>query len=281
MIVSRRMPARLAVVAAATVTLAVAVVALTGERPVMRPRESPPDVAARAAQLEQTLRALEAMGSRSTWEQQWRAAQWIAGRFAEAGLDTTVETYAHAGRSWPNVVARISGTPGSDGLVVVSSHLDSIAHGSGTSPGADDNGSGVAVAIQVARDLADARPGRTVAFVVFSNEERGALGSRSFARAARAGGLAIEAVVNIDIVGFNRPSSVGLLDAVTAQASIRHKVKAAGRAVRNLAVGWQEPGDNVVVAGRLANRDLAERVSGAMRSVRGLSVRVLADDGCG
>lgn len=244
-------------------------------------RVSDRDTRERIVELEQTIRSLEAMGTRASRKQQWEAARWIAGRFEEAGLATTIEVYDRGGQAWPNVVARIPGARASEDAVIVAAHLDSIAGGSQVAPGADDNGTGVAVAIQVARDLLSARLGRPVVFSVFSNEERGTIGSRSFARSARARRAAIKAVINIDVLGYNRPEWSALLQAVSADGSARYKLRAAWRAVRNAAIGWREAPDSMTVGGRDRNRDLVQHIAGAMSGVRGLSVRPLVDDACG
>lgn len=244
-------------------------------------RQPGPDVLLRVSALERDIRSLQGMGARTTLEQQWRAARWIATRFEQAGLDTTIESYEDAGQSWPNVVARISGARPDGDVVMVTAHLDSIAHDSQAAPGADDNGSGVAVAIHVAHDLVRMRLERPVIFAVFSNEERGRTGSSSFARAARARGARLKAVVNIDILGYNRPPSLELFRAMGAHASAKYKLKAAWRAVSNSAIGWRESADRIMVAGREANRGTAERVGSALRTVPGLSVKTLVDDACG
>jgi acetylornithine deacetylase/succinyl-diaminopimelate desuccinylase-like protein len=244
-------------------------------------RQPGPDLVPRLSALDSHIRSLQGMGARSTLEQQWRAARWIAERFEEAGLDTTIEPYEEAGQSWPNVVARIAGARPDGDVVMVTAHLDSIARDSQAAPGADDNASGVAVAIQAAHDIVGLGLDRPVVFAVFSNEERGAVGSRSYARAARTRGAGIKAVLNLDILGYNRPPTLGLLLAMGAHASAKYKLKAAWRAVRNYVIGWRESADRVAVAGRDAYRALVERVGGAMGTVPGLSIKTVVGDGCG
>ncbi len=113
-----------------------------------------------------------------------------------------------------NIVGIIPGrNPALDGeSVVVGAHYDHL--GTGTivgraedkgviHPGADDNASGVAVLLEVARVLGQSMaPDRTVVFVAFSGEEEGLLGSRHFVEAdsARPAGKMI-AMINIDTVG--------------------------------------------------------------------------------
>jgi aminopeptidase N len=73
-------------------------------------------------------------------------------------------------------------------------------------PGADDNASGVAVMLELARLMANARPERSVIFAAFAGEEAGLLGARHYVRAAQAPGAPFAlsghiANLNIDTVG--------------------------------------------------------------------------------
>jgi Zn-dependent M28 family amino/carboxypeptidase len=106
-----------------------------------------------------------------------------------------------------NVVAVL---PGSDPVlrdeyVVLSAHLDHL--GVSTAAGADrvfngamDNASGVAVLMQIARELAKGKaPRRSIVFLAVTAEEVGLLGSRAFVGAAQARGMRIVANLNSDM----------------------------------------------------------------------------------
>ncbi len=77
---------------------------------------------------------------------------------------------------------------------------------------ASDNTAAVCALLAAARDLADNPPGRPVAFLFTSGEERGLRGARSFMSWADAEGLAIEEVINLDMIGrgklASRPSAL-------------------------------------------------------------------------
>lgn len=95
--------------------------------------------------------------------------------------------------------------------VVIGAHYDHLGEGGpgslapGTRAihnGADDNASGVAAMLQVARQIAaGARPARSVAFMAFTGEESGLLGSAYFMAHPTTGSDRIVAMINLDMVG--------------------------------------------------------------------------------
>lgn len=112
-------------------------------------------------------------------------------------VDTVLET-----RSTANVVATKRGAARPEEIVVVGAHYDSVPG----SPGANDNASGVAVVLEVARVLAGASTPRTIQFVLFAAEELGLFGSAAFAEERRRG---VVAMVNLDMVGWGSDLMVG------------------------------------------------------------------------
>jgi aminopeptidase YwaD len=104
-------------------------------------------------------------------------------------IDATVST----GQS-QNVVAR---APGSDCKVIVGGHYDSVPAG----PGANDNGSGTAVAMEMARVLATRGETAHVCFTLFGSEELGLLGSAYYvSQLADADRKAIVGMLNFDML---------------------------------------------------------------------------------
>jgi len=105
----------------------------------------------------------------------------------------------------PNVVALLPGSdPGLRGeYVVVGAHLDHLGDWPSLNPGADDNGSGAAALLEVARAAASAggAPRRTLVFVWFAGEELGLLGAEHFAGHPASGLTKCAAVLNMDMVG--------------------------------------------------------------------------------
>src|SRR6185437_13950496 len=101
-----------------------------------------------------------------------------------------------------NVIGMIPGT-GTES-VIIGAHRDHFGHSGGILfPGADDNASGTAVILEVARALAKAapRPSRTILFVSFSGEERDLLGSRLYTSRPVVPLNSTKAMINIDHAG--------------------------------------------------------------------------------
>lgn len=266
-------------ITAALATLGLGAWTLTGDPQSPSTRPATEAEARRIGQIRSDILRLQAMGNRATFDRQWEAARWIAAQLAASGLQVTIDAYERDDASWPNVVARLSGEE--DAEVLLTTHLDSMARDSADAPGADDNASGVAVMLQVARDLAATRPARRIVFASFSNEERGLGGSSSYAAAARARGDRIAAVVNIDTLGYNRPARPALLDAARPHGSLKYRIKGAWRGLRNYAIGLAEGDDVLLVAGRGPNRTLVQAVTDTLRRVQGIHVRSRVDDECG
>lgn len=110
-----------------------------------------------------------------------------------------------------NVIATLKGSnPADKRIVVVSGHLDSrnrdVMDFEGAAPGANDDGSGVAVVMELARVLAQKEFSSTILFVAFTGEEQGLKGATYLADKAKSEGWQIEAVLNNDIVGNSNSS---------------------------------------------------------------------------
>jgi len=102
--------------------------------------------------------------------------------------------------SW-NVVASLAGRSGA--RVLLGAHVDSVEG----SPGANDNASGVAAALEAARLLRSPTPPWTVEVAAFGAEEGGLFGSAAYARSERGRGLS--AMLNLDMVGVGTRLLVG------------------------------------------------------------------------
>jgi hypothetical protein len=120
-----------------------------------------------------------------------------------------------------NVVARWAASAPVDqrlpGTIVLGAHYDALG---AASPGADDNASGTAALLHVARSLAEEKPAlrRDLIFVAFSGEEQGAAGARAFVKHPPGGLLTRDfiAMIDLDMVGRMRDGSLQVFGADSA-----------------------------------------------------------------
>jgi Zn-dependent M28 family amino/carboxypeptidase len=139
-------------------------------------------------------------------------------------------------------------------------HLDSYADNQqDTAPGADDNGSGIAVLMELSRILATRPNEKTIILAFFSNEENSSQGSKAFVRKAVDNGFEIEAAINIDVLGYNN-KAFSLAEAVGAHSTSKHKLKACYRIFANR-VNSALKGNNLIkVAGQKPTPALAKKL---------------------
>ncbi len=136
---------------------------------------------------------------RATTTQRATARTYLMNQLATIGWPAQLHTYT----TGANVYATIPATMGSGDEIIVGAHFDTVTN----SPGANDNASGVAVVLAVARYLVDV-PCRTapVTIVLFDGEENGLLGSRAYAPTKTAAN--IRAVHTIDQVAWDQDNDL-------------------------------------------------------------------------
>lgn len=138
---------------------------------------------------------------------------WLEARLAEVGYEPRRETFTANAIPQHNVIAERRGTVEPDVVIELVAHHDTVPG----SPGADDNASGVAALLEVARVVAEGpAPERTVRFVFVAMEERGLTGSRvhvaSLAGRIGAGDEVLDVALVVDMLGF-RSRAPGSQDA--------------------------------------------------------------------
>ena len=108
------------------------------------------------------------------------------------------------GRAERNIVFLKPGMSSPEEYVIVGAHYDCIAPGGMAvrAPGADDNASGVAGVLEMARITRDLRFGRSVIFVLFTCEEVGLVGSQHFVDELLETGLDVTLYINLDCVAY-------------------------------------------------------------------------------
>jgi Peptidase family M28 len=169
--------------------------------------------------FEADLRALTAFPTRhSTSAEFVAAAQWARDQLSASGYNTRTQTVPVSGVSSVNVIAERQGSGSTPrDVVVVTAHLDSVNIAGGVAapaPGADDNGSGSAGLLAIARAMKDQPAVHDLRLILFGGEEQGLFGSRQYvASLPRAQRDRIRAVVNMDMIGtLNSPSPTVLLE---------------------------------------------------------------------
>ena len=129
------------------------------------------------------------------------SAYWIAGQFAQYGydsvvIDTFTENIYGSNTLCRNVVAYKPGTTYPYDQIIIGAHRDA-AEGS---PGADDNGSGTAAVMEIARVLRNIDTKMTIIFILFGAEEQGLYGAWHYARTAALAGDRIVLMLNMDMI---------------------------------------------------------------------------------
>ncbi len=109
------------------------------------------------------------IGERNIWRPQAlrRAADYIRGVWVQQGHAVTAQEYTINGESWANLEVTLPGTEFASQIVLVGAHYDSVQG----SPGANDNGTGVAALLELGNCLSGRKPRRTIKLVAFVNEE--------------------------------------------------------------------------------------------------------------
>jgi Zn-dependent M28 family amino/carboxypeptidase len=156
--------------------------------------------------LRQTVDALAgAIGERNVYcyPKLCEAAAFVEQSFRDAGYEPTRHEYQAQDKSFANIEVEIRGQDSPQDIIVIGAHYDT-ARGS---PGANDNGSGVAALLALARSLANKRSSRSLRFVAFTNEERpflrtARMGSRVYARQCRGRAENIIGMLSLETIGY-------------------------------------------------------------------------------
>ena len=131
-----------------------------------------------------------------------RTATTVSEQFASFGCRVTRQPFVFGGNTYHNIIAELTGAS-PETLLIVGAHYDSVS----TTPGADDNASGVAGLLGLARALAGVRMERTVRFVAFALEEWPVYRSRNMASYHYALSLKernerVEGMICLEMIGY-------------------------------------------------------------------------------
>lgn len=192
----------------------------------------------KAENLEATVKKLVSFGTRHTLSDTksktkgiGAAQQWVKSEFDKYALEsngrlTAVIDYFTAPADGKrvlkdsqlgNVMATLKGTDPTDNRVlVISGHLDSrvsdVMNIKSDAPGANDDASGVAAVMELAKVMSKRAFSATIIFVAVVGEEQGLIGARHLAKTAKAENWNIIAMLNNDMIGNSLSSGTNLRD---------------------------------------------------------------------
>lgn len=135
-------------------------------------------------------------------------ARRIKSEFHRIGFtDVKLDSFQYEGTWQQNVVATLPGRLNTDYNVLIGGHYDSYSSGDPTvfAPGADDDASGTAAVLEVARAIISSGyiPDVTIRFIAFAAEELGLWGSKHYAETAVNEGMKIKIIINHDMISYN------------------------------------------------------------------------------
>lgn len=131
-------------------------------------------------------------------------AHWLFDKFMEFGCDSVAFDHFIGDGWWgdnifgKNVLAYKFGSPYPHDRIIVCAHFDGVSG----SPAADDNGSGVAAVLEIARVLQEFETNLTIVYALWDAEEDGLVGSYHYASEAAENDERIALALNLDMIGF-------------------------------------------------------------------------------
>jgi hypothetical protein len=173
-------------------------------QPVTGGSPAPKSLAADPARLEAHVRMLSTTLAPRDYESVQnldRAAAYLRQALAATGGVVTEQDFVVLGRNYRNVIASFG--PTTTERIVVGAHYDAA----GKEPGADDNASGVAGLLELARLLQEAAPRTRVELVAFTLEEppfydTGNMGSARHAERLAKEGAKLKAMISLEMIGY-------------------------------------------------------------------------------
>jgi peptidase M28-like protein len=164
---------------------------------------SPDEVALREELRADVQKLAGEIGERNIWHyaQLNAAADFIEDSFSRAGLKPRRDSYEVHGQACHNIEAEIPGARPE--IVLIGAHYDSVFG----SPGANDNGTGMAATLALARRFAGGKPKHTLRLVAFVNEEppyflSDEMGSFVYAGRCKTHGDKIFAMISLETIGY-------------------------------------------------------------------------------
>jgi Zn-dependent M28 family amino/carboxypeptidase len=139
-----------------------------------------------------------------------KTVKYLLEEFTALGFQPTTQSFEFTGRTYQNVIAELKGTRSPEQVLVVGAHYDTVR----TTPGADDNASGVAGLLGLAKLLAGKPLEKTVRLVAFALEEPPTyrtrnMGSYHYAAGLKKASEKVDGMICLEMIGFfcDRPGS--------------------------------------------------------------------------
>jgi len=131
------------------------------------------------------------------------ALAYIHDAFVGFGLNATYDSFNYNGGTYDNVVATLPGKAHPENVYIVGAHMDSTSNdAANNAPGADDNASGMAAVMEMAKAMAGYAFDATIKFFGFNAEEQGLVGSKAYADKAIASGEHVLGMLNFDMISY-------------------------------------------------------------------------------
>jgi hypothetical protein len=130
-------------------------------------------------------------------ELEW-AAEYIRNEFLKLGFEVKEDIFQWEGRSYRNIAAEKRGRTSPKHIFILGAHYDTVPG----SPGADDNTSGIAVLLEVARNIQAVTLEATIRLIAFSLEEYDFIGSTHYVKSLGKEEERILGMISLEMVGF-------------------------------------------------------------------------------
>ncbi|HWW14872.1 MAG TPA: M20/M25/M40 family metallo-hydrolase [Candidatus Dormibacteraeota bacterium] len=147
----------------------------------------------------------ETIGERNVWRAGSLpvAVNYLRDNLQQSGYAVTEQTYRVEDQEVSTLEVSIAGSENAGETIIVGAHYDTVA---GT-VGADDNATGVAAVLELARQFRGSKPRKTVRFVILVNEEppffqTSRMGSLVYAQQLRRENVRVSAMISLEMLGF-------------------------------------------------------------------------------